>query len=491
MTFADDSPEILGTLSNFFDSRQCSAYLVGGYLRDSLLSRPSKDIDLAVMGDPQSLGRELADRLSGTYFPLSSVHGVSRIVIDGDSGHPWTIDLSGFSESIEQDLTRRDFTIDALALPLQNWQDSPWADQVIDPTGGASDLDGKRIRVTHSQVFQEDPGRLLRAVRLAARLQFRIDAQTANLIRANAERIEQVSPERVRDEFLAILAGDNARSQLEVLDRLDLLCRVLPELAPTKGVEQPNVHYWDVWGHSIHAVETAELVTKGHQNSAIYSLVPWAAESDAHFAQIASDGHTRRTILKLTALLHDIAKPQTKTLDETGRTRFFGHSEMGAEMAEARLSHLRLSSRGIAMVSKMVEQHLRPANMHQDTEFPTNRAIYRYFRDLGDVAIDTVYLAMADYLAAKGPELVADDWARHARMMAHILQVGTDQSQPERPAQLVTGHDLMQEFNLSPGPGVGAMIEKINEAQAAGEISTREQALKLAAQSLDSQTDQE
>ena len=143
------------------------------------------------------------------------------------------------------------------------------------------------------------------------------------------------------------------------------------------------------------------------------------------------------------------------------------------------------------MVSKMVEQHLRPANMHQAAEFPTNRAIYRYFRDLGDVAIDTVYLAMADYLAAKGPELVADDWARHARMMAHILQVGTDQSKPERPARLVTGHDLMREFNLGPGPGIGIMIEKITEAQAAGEISTQEQALKLAAESLDSQTDQE
>jgi len=484
LTAADNSPDILARLSTFFDSRQCSAFLVGGYLRDSLLSLPSKDLDFAIPGDPQALGQTLAQALGGTCIPLGRTHSVCRIVATDPTGQLWNIDLAGFFGRIDDDLRRRDFTVDALALPLESWLNDHWRDAVIDPTGGIADLAQQRIRITHPQVFEADPGRLLRAVRLASRLRFRLEPETASLIRSEAHRIEQVSPERVRDEFLAILAEDYARSQLEILDRLDLLCRVIPELAFTKGVSQPMVHYWDVWGHSIHAVETAELVTRGHQNSGIYSHVPWTPELANYFGQQVSDGHTRRTMLKLAALLHDIAKPQTKAEDATGRIRFLGHSEMGAEIAEQRLSHLRLSSQGIAMVSKMVEQHLRPTNMHQGGDWPTNRAIYRYYRDLGDVATDTLYLAMADYLAAKGPELVPEDWARHARMMTHILQGGMEQTKPDRPARLITGHDLIKEFNLDPGPRIGVMIEQINEAQAAGEITTSEQAMSMAAEIL-------
>jgi poly(A) polymerase len=484
--FTTDNIEgVLTGLTRFFASRQCPAFLVGGYLRDSLLSRPSQDIDVAVAGDPQLLGQELAWELGGAFVPLSPLHGVARIVVRGPGNKPWTIDLTGLSGSIEEDLARRDFTINALAMSLESWLSEQWRESILDPFNGREDLSQKRIRTVSQYVFQEDAGRLLRAVRLAARLQFRLEPETARLIRAEAPRIEQVSGERVRDELLAVLAGDDARGQREILDRLDLLCRIIPELALTKGVEQPRVHYWDVWGHLLHTVETAERVTGGHQNSAIYSFVPWTPEAKEYFNQEVSDGHSRRTILKLAGLLHDIAKPQTKTQDETGRTRFFGHPELGAEMAATRLAQLRLSSRGAAMVSKMVEQHLRPTNMQHEAELPTKRAIYRYFRDLGDVATDTLYLSMADYLAAKGPELSPDDWANHARMMTYILQIGTEQVKPGKPDRLVTGHDLMERFDLKPGPQIGVLLEKINEARAAGEISTQEEALALAAEALD------
>jgi poly(A) polymerase len=483
----DNIEDILIGLTRFFASRQCPAFLVGGYLRDSLLSLPSQDIDVTVAGDPQLLGQELARELGGAFVPLSLTHGVARIVVRGPDNPPWTIDVTGLSGSIEEDLARRDFTINTLALPLESWLSNHWRESILDPFNGQEDLSKRRIRTVSPCVFQEDAGRLLRAVRLAARLQFRLEPETARLIRAEAPQIGRVSGERVRDEFLAILAGDDARGQLEVLDRLDLLCRIIPELAITKGVEQPRVHYWDVWGHLLHTVEAAERVTGGHQNSAIYSFVPWTPEAEEYFNQEVSDGHSRRTILKLAGLLHDIAKPQTKTQDETGRTRFFGHPELGAEMAATRLAQLRLSSRGAAMVTKMVEQHLRPTNMQHGAEMPTRRATYRYFRDLGDVAIDTLYLAMADYLAAKGPELSPDDWVNHARMMTYILQIGAEQARPGKPDRLITGHDLMQHFNLSPGPEIGVLLEKINEARAAGEISTQEEALALAAEALSHQ----
>jgi poly(A) polymerase len=445
--------------------------------------------------------------MGGVFVPLSPAHGVARVVVTdpetgsvGTGGAPggrWIVDLAGFSGSIEEDLARRDFTINALALPVQGWASPGPSDLVIDPFNGRQDLGRKSIRAVTPQVFQDDPGRLMRAVRLAASLSFRLEPETARLVRGEAGRVTQVSGERVRDELLAILALDGARGHLEVLDRLDLLCRIVPELAETKGVDQPKEHYWDVWGHLLHTVETAERVTKGHQNSPVYSMVHWTAETDAYFSREVSDGHTRKTFLKLTALFHDIAKPEAKQIDETGRTRFPAHSELGADAAAKRLTQLRIGSHGIAMVTRIIEEHLRPVHMMQGVERPSGRAIYRFFRDLGEAAVDTLYMSLADYLGAKGPYLDLDDWGNHARMMAHVLQVGMQppaskearkeagKEASKEAIRPVNGHDLMEHFNLNPGPLIGRILAGIDEARAAGEIATREEALASAAKMLE------
>ncbi|MCH7606565.1 MAG: HD domain-containing protein [Chloroflexi bacterium] len=494
----EHSSAMLEKLAGFFSNRSTGVFLVGGYLRDSLVSVPLEhDVDIALPADPEPLARELAEWLGGTYVPLSQTHGVARVVALESGNEPlvyenegraqaetWTIDLAGYTGSIEEDLARRDFTVNALALPLESWSSPIPGDLIIDPFNGQQDLVRKCIRAVSTRVFRDDPGRLLRVVRLAARLKFRIDPETARMVVAAAPLIDRVSGERVRDEFLALLAMDGAGGHLEVLDRLDLLCRIIPELAETKGVTQPREHYWDVWGHLIHSVECAESVTKGHQNSPIYSFVPWTPESEQYFNEQISDGHTRKTVLKLAALFHDIAKPQTKKMDETGRTRFPGHSELGAGIAKTRLGQMRVSSKGIAAVAKIVEEHLRPATMWQSVDVPTNRAVYRYFRDMGDVAIDTLYFCMADYLAAKGPELSLGEWATYARMVTHILQVGTQPAVSGKVERLLTGHDLMERFRIESGPLVGALLLKIDEAVATGEITSREEALALAEEAL-------
>ena len=461
------------------------AYLVGGSVRDWVISAtPGHDIDISVPGDPKAFAEEIAAKLPGTVVPLSPVHGVIRVVGSGDlkSGEPaWNVDVNGFSDSIEADLGRRDFTINAMAVPISDW---PSPNTVIDPFGGKADLATKTIRALSSEVFRDDPGRLLRAIRLAGQLKFRVEPSTSKQIRIDSGLLADVSPERIRDEFLNILSIEGSKAQLEVLDHFDLLEQVIPELQHGKGVDQPNMHYWDVWGHTMHTVEAAELIVKGHQNSPVFSCVPWTEESETHFNQLATDGHTRGTVLKLAALFHDIAKPQTKSQDETGRTRFFGHSEKGAELATQRLRRLRVSSKGVDMVAKMVEFHLRPTGMKDGDDWPTNRAIYRYFRDVGDVSIDTLYLCMADYLGAKGPELVHEEWINHARMIGHILHVGTSEPISPRTTRLITGHDLMTHYDLQPGPEIGAVLERVEEARAAGEINTKEQALEMAGNAL-------
>jgi len=464
---------------------ETDAYLVGGFVRDWLLStKPGRDIDIAVAGDPDVIAREIAGRFGGTVVPLGQAHGIVRVAVPGGNETeegPWNIDVDGFTGTIVEDLARRDFSVNAMAAPLADW---PSLDSLIDPLGGRADLAAKTIRALGPTVFQDDPGRLMRAVRLAGQLRFRVEPGTSKLIAADARLLAEVSPERVREEFLNILSLDGAKGQIEVLDHFGLFEQVIPELQAAKGVDQPNMHYWDVWGHTMHTVEAAELITKGHQNSPIYSCVPWTPDSKAHFDQHATDGHTRGTLLKLAALFHDIAKPQTKSQDETGRTRFFGHSEQGAEIAVQRLTLLRVSSKGIEMVAKMVEQHLRPTGMKDGDDWPTNRAIHRYFRDVGDVAIDTLYLSLADYLGAKGPDVVHEEWRNHARMVGHILHIGTSEPVSPTTTRLITGNDLMTHFNLQAGPGIGAVLERVEEARSAGEIETKEQALEMAANAL-------
>ena len=487
----DSHTELTHRLVSFFADRGVAVFIVGGAVRDRLMGRePSGDIDLAVAGDAVAIGRELAGVLGGSFAPLSVPRGMVRVVLRADEGQAaqrGTIDLSGFPESIESDLGRRDFTVNALAVPLPEWLGEDFGGQVIDPWGGRRDLRQKTIRALNPQVFEDDAVRLLRAVRLSGELGFRIEPDTVRLLASNSHLLPQVAPDRVREEFLRILAPDGARGRVDALDQLGLFKHIIPELMAAKGVEQPRMHYWDVWGHSLHTVEAAEGVTGGHKNSPVFSCVPWTPESEAHFQEVVSDGHTRRTILKLAGLFHDIAKPQTKSLEPDGRTRFFGHSEQGAEIAERRLSEFRLSKRGAAMISSMVLHHLRPAGMSSDGLWPTDRAIYRYFRDTGDVAIDTLYLALADYLGAKGPELSHPQWLEHARMISHVLYTGTREPVSVNSVRLVNGNDLMSRFRLQPGPHIGTLLDTIEEARAAGEIESREQALDLAALTLESQ----
>lgn len=483
-----DADTLLSRLVGFFAGRgHDDVWLVGGAVRDAIRGREVHDIDLAVPGDSEPVGRAIADYLDATPVPLDAWN-VTRIALPptDDAASPFIIDVSGYHGSFKDDLRRRDFTVNAMAIPLRCWDTDARFDAIVDPLNGRADLVRRILRATGDDVFRDDPGRMLRGVRLAKSLDFRMTPETAQAIRRDAPLLHRVSAERVRDEFMAILAADGARPQLEVMARLDLLCRVVPELEATRDCEQPRSHhYWDVWGHLLHCVEYAEAITAGHRNNAIYTMAPWTAAEDAYFAEIIGNGHTRRTVLKLAALLHDIAKPQTRGPDENGRIRFLGHSEQGAQMVETRLPKLRIARRTTSLVSAMVLHHLRPSQLREGDKMPSRRAIYRYYRDVGDAAVDTLYLAMADFLAARGPELSPERWHNYARMIATVLEAGAASPVSEEgPRPLVNGHDLMNTLHITPGPRVGALLERLREAQAVGEVASREEALSLAARLL-------
>ena len=467
---------LLTRVRQFLAEQGIESYVVGGFVRDVLLRRDTADIDIAVAGDALEIAPKVAAVLGGKYVLLDRVNRVGRVILTANG--QWELDFSTFKGSIEQDLGRRDFTIDAMAVDLS--QSGAEQATIIDPFNGWDDLHRGVIRVVAETAFASDAVRLLRAVRLAAELGFTIDKGTETLIRRYSYLVSSVAGERAREELLRLLAAPQAGQRLVYLDELGLLTVVIPELAQMKGAKQPKEHFWDVFDHSLKTVVAVDfLLRQGrweYGGEEVLVLAPWSAILAQHFDLTVSSGSTRRLLLKLAALLHDVAKPQTKATAADGRVRFLGHADKGAVIASGILERLRFSAKEIKLVEIVVRHHLRPMQMSHEG-LPSSRAIYRYFRDTGDAGIDTLFLSLADHLATRGPRLNLAHWQEHVQIVEYILAQRFQEKSVVVPPKLIDGHDLINIFGVSPGPGIGKLLEAVREAQASGELTTREEAL--------------
>ena len=487
-----DLPPSVDRIAQLLTTQGKQSYIVGGFVRDWLLGRKTSDIDIAVSGDAINIACEVAKDIGGRFVLLDDANGIARVVL-GEGEQHWHLDFASFSGDINSDLARRDFTVNAMAVEFSRPDIATSSakqsqTKLVDPFDGEEDLKSKVVRSVSEQIFKDDAARLLRAVRLATELDFTIEPGTESLIRRYAQSITAVPGERIREELLRLLALPRAIQHLRYLDELGLLLALIPELAESKGVEQPTVHFWDVFEHSLQTVATIEFLTREsdweYGSKKILATAPWPAGVDAYLSQEVSSGSHRRVLLKLAGLLHDIAKPMTKFLDDTGRARFLGHGKQGAAMAVSILERLRFSNKEINLVESLVYHHLRPAQM-ANGELPTQRAIYRYFRDTSDAGVDIIVLALADYLATHGPLLDMVEWRKHCQLMNYVLTEHDKQQAKVSLTRLIDGHDLMNIFGLTPGPFIGELLGRVHEAQASGELVIREEALALIQRELD------
>jgi len=472
---------LLSKVSKFLAEQGIRSYLVGGFVRDALLRRDTVDIDISVAADALEVAPRVATAFGGRYVLLDEVNRVGRVIlaIEGANKGQWKLDFTTLKGNIEQDLARRDFTIDAMAINLGELEEDYTAIQLIDPFGGWGDLQQGMIRAVTDTAFELDPARLLRAVRLAAELGFSIDNETESLIRRYCHLIANVAGERIREELLRLLAIPQSKLLL-YLDELGLLTAMIPELNQTKGVKQPKEHFWDVFDHSVETVVAVDFLLRHgwwkYANDEVLAVVPWSTVLAHHFELEVSSGSTRKSLLKLAALLHDIAKPQAKTIDEGGRIRFLGHANEGAAITVDILERLRFSGKEVRLVEIMVRHHLRPGQMSHN-ELPSRRAIYRYFRDTGEAGIDILFLSLADHLATRGPQLNLAQWQEHAQMVEYVISQRFQEGTLVAPPKLIDGHDLINIFGMSPGPKIGQLLEAVREGQATGELTARQEAL--------------
>jgi poly(A) polymerase len=475
---------LLSELIAVFSLRRVEAYATGGFLRDALLGVPIHDLDISITGDPLQLAPELADTFNGNYFALDEERKLVRVLIPAHDLH---LDLLPFEGRIEDDLMTRDFTVDAMAAPVT--EVAAGSVMLIDPTDGFRDLHNRTIRLVSEEALVSDPLRLLRGVRLAVLLDFSIEPLTGEAIRRHAALIEGVSAERQRDELVQILRTPRAAMGLRLMDELGLLEHVLPELGATRGVEQPKEHHWDVFGHSLAVVEALDMILDEEEPQVeparslwqvLWTQLDWWLEARDYFGREYVANTHRCSMVKLAGLLHDIGKPETKSFEDSGRMRFFGHAAAGADIATRTMHRLRFSSRETDLVRMMIDTHMRPLQIAQHG-LPSRKAIYRFFRDTGDAGIDTFFLSLADHLGTVGPRVDLEEWRRHVAYVDYVLRKRLqEEGEVVSPAKLIDGEDLMVELGLTPGPRVGELLEYVREAQAAGDVRTREQAVALA-----------
>lgn len=492
---------ILRQAARFFADQQASVYLVGGSLRNLLSGYPCGDWDLVADGEAHKLARRLADKVGGFYSYMHEK--ASRVVVRAPAAEDLVLDIAPLrGQTLEEDLRARDFTLNALAAPLASVLEQlertgslvDAAVPLIDPLHGLPDLERRQLRAVDAEIFRRDPLRMLRALRLARRYGLTITADTEKLIRRDAHLLPQAAAERIQMELWTLLAQSGALEQLYRLDTCGLLMVLFPELQAACGMRQPAPHHWDVLEHSLQCVAALEVLTTALESAPTTPFAPELAALPADGEALAeirellregeqqevfcfSDLHTAR--MKLAALLHDIGKPLTYTVDGQGSIHFYGHPQIGAPIAGEIMGRFSASTQDRRLVQLVTAHHMRPGQLGQDGQV-TPRAIRRYFVDLGPTGILVALFSLADHLATLGPQPRTAAWSRHLVVTRLLLTSYIRERAKIMPPRLVRADELLSRLRLQPGPIVGQLLEAIAEAQADGLIHSREEAILLA-----------
>ena len=439
------------------------AWIVGGTVRDRLLGRDTTDLDIALAGDTEDAARAIARAGRGTAFELSGAFGAWRVV---GRGHSWHVDIVRLrDDDVGADLAARDFTVNAMAEPLAGGE-------LLDPHGGRADLEARRLRMVSAAALGEDPLRTLRAARLATELGLDVEPDTAAVVRERAPELTRVAAERVFQELKKIVAGERPVPGLELMDELGLTPVVLPELGALRGVEQNVFHHRDVHGHTLEV-----LAAVAHLQTGAPELGEHADAVRDLLAEPMANDLTRGGAMRFAALLHDAAKPATQGRRPDGRVTFVGHDAEGAQLARDVLRRLRASQRLADYVAALTLHHLRLGFLVHERPL-SRRAVWRYLTATEPNAADVTVFTVADRLATRGKN-AEPAIAAHLELAREMLGPALERRGEAKPEPLVRGDELAKELGVR-GPRIGRLLAELEEAQYAGEIRTREDALSLA-----------
>jgi putative nucleotidyltransferase with HDIG domain len=441
-----------------------TVWMVGGALRDALLDTgPLRDLDLVVAGDAATPARAIAKASRRPAFPLSEQFGAWRVVGDG-----WLIDVTPMQgERIEDDLAQRDFTVNAMAMPL-------FGGPLVDPFEGERDIRERTLRLVAPDAYERDRLRPLRLVRFATELGFDVDPQTASLTRDWGPRVVEAAGERVFAELRRIVVAPRAAEGLRLASELNVLGAVLPELDALHRVEQSQFHHLDVYDHTI---EVLNSLAEIDANLADY-FPDDAQELRALLDEPLADELTRGQALRFAALLHDIGKADTRRLTDSGRVTFIGHDALGADMVRRIAARLRMSERLREFLAHITRHHLVLGFLVHERPL-SQRAVYRYLKLCSPVEVEVTLLTCADRLATRGKNADAAIEA-HLDLARQLMSAALRWRADGPPRAPLRGDELAHELGIEPGPDLGRLLAELEEASYAGEVTTADQAVEYA-----------
>lgn len=449
-----------------------STWIVGGAVRDALLGEEVTDVDLVTGADPGALARAVAGALGGVAFEISEEFDTWRAQ---DHSLAWQVDVAALrGGGIEADLRLRDFTIGAVAVEFGGGA-------LIDPCGGLDDLDAGVLKAVSPESFIGDPLRVMRAARLSGQFGWEVEEGTVSLARASASSLDSVAGERKLSEFLLLVGSRDPLTGVEVFDEVGAMATVLPELTALKDVTQGPNHHLDVYGHTIEVLEGVLRI-----ETELDRFVGDAAGATSEFlAEPLADGIDRAVGLRLGALFHDCAKPETRT-ERDGFIGFRGHDQVGARKVGQVFSRLKASRRLTRHVADMTRHHLILGFMAAGGE-PGPDQVYEYLRETSPVSVDVTLLTVADRLAARGTGPVASSEmvAAHLKLASRMVTEGLEWHRDGPPRLPITGDQLARELGIEAGPGLGQLIEQLEGAVWTGRISSASDAVSLARELLE------
>jgi poly(A) polymerase len=463
------------------------AYLVGGALRDLMLGRSVRDLDFCLKSGSLEWAGAVRRTFRAGGFTLDDERQTARVFLDFGHSQKFTLDfVSFFGSDLEQDLKNRDYTVNAMALDLDDLQ------TLIDPLGGQSDLKAGILRQASQLSMLLDPLRALRGVRMQLDYGLRPEPATGQTMRAAVAELRAVSAERKRDELLKIMELPGVTNALRVLDEYALLDAIFPQIGILKQLPAIPPHIHSLWEHTLATIDLLEQVVgfvNGQEakdispflQNLLVNLSPYREELAQHLNRpIQADRH-RYLLLYLAGLYHDIGKPASQGKKTDGSPHFHGHEELSAKIAADLGTALALGKEESDYLCKVVGNHMRVHLLAHGGTPISKRAIYRYFRELGSAGVDVAVISFCDTVAARGEAISRDHLQRELNATLKLLEAWFKRpAELVQPQKIVTGNDLMQALDLPPSPILGEILEAIREAQVTGLVSDYAAAIRFA-----------
>jgi poly(A) polymerase len=442
-----------------------TAYLVGGAVRDLIAGNTPNDFDFVVEKNINEFTKFVSSLIKGKIVKFDN-HGMNTFRVVNMRKNMF-IDITEFqnkSDGLIYDLSKRDFTINSMAIKID--KSSDYLQNIIDPFDGINDLNNKVLRYTTRDTVLDDPLRLIRLVRLSAKLKFNVERNTLDYFKNNAFMVNQVSTERIRDELIEIFSLNNSYQSILLLAEISLLEHIFPEIKTTRNVEQLGLHDKDVYEHQIAALYFVEKLL----DDQIFGKID--KETFAH-------DKSKFSYIKFATFFHDIGKPATKQITK-GKITFISHEDSGAQIIYDIMTRLKFSLKSKNYVRKLVKNHLRLGHLISLDKEPSDKSLRKLNRDCGDLILEMVFLDFADFLSTSQYNFdnYLDHYNKLSKIYFRLKNISVEFT--EKYTNIIDGHQIMEIFGLNEGPEVGRVLTAIQQEFINSGKITKTKALKLA-----------